>query len=180
MSNEVIIDGCNVAECKNFDEEMTKYNVYDCCEMEGFPRFCKGYECYFKQLKRLKAEKQDLINYFELREGGMLEDIQYWKNKAQYFYKELEQYKESKQASYEAMQREWNYAINTLRDVEAENEKLKKEVSDLNFYIDSYKITWEIDKYKQAFEEIRDLNNKTVKIPIITEKINEVLNNVDN
>ena len=40
----------------------------------------------------------------------------------------LEQYKKSKQASYEAMQEQWNYAINTLRDVEAENERLKEEL----------------------------------------------------
>lgn len=47
--------------------------------------------------------------------------------------------------------------------LKAENEKLKKEVSDLNFYIDNYKITWEIDKcnkYKQALEEVREIANE--------------------
>lgn len=42
------------------------------------------------------------------------------------------------------------------------------------------KLITENEKLKQALEEIRDLNNKTVKIPIITEKINEVLTDVGN
>jgi hypothetical protein len=114
--SEVIIDGVNVAECKR---RIGKNNY---CRY--FKRNCSenNYNCVWKQLQRAKSEKQDLINYYELREGGMLDEIQHWKNKAQEFYKELEQYKKSKQASYETMQTEWNNAVNTLRDVEAENE----------------------------------------------------------
>ena len=56
---------------------------------------------------------------------------------------ELEQYKKSKQASYENMQEQWNNAINENRLLKAalknknfvaiaeENEKLKKEIKDL-------------------------------------------------
>lgn len=89
------------------------------------------------------------------------------------------------------MQEQWNYAVNTLRDVEAENEKLKekynaalknnanltelqfeneklkKEVEGLNFYINEYKIAWEIDKlnkYKQALEVIKvDFINQSAR-----------------
>lgn len=88
--SEIIIDGCNVAECEFFG----KYNV--CKAYVNMPKPCGceyNPDCYFKQLQRAKAE--------------------------------LEQYKKSKQASYEAMQREWNKAVNELRDVEAENERLK-------------------------------------------------------
>lgn len=139
--SEVIIDGCNVAECKYYVEDNgiiapdgTPERTSLCTSPE---KSCENSDCcvcnpncYFKQLQRAKAEKQDLINYYELREGGMLEDIQYWKNKAQEFYKELEEYKKSKQASYENMQAEWNKAVNELRDVKAENEKLKLMLSE--------------------------------------------------
>lgn len=131
-SNKVIIDGVNVAGCEHLwkdnsviDLNFCKINFDNNYFSNGIPccdKCNKHPNCYFKQLQRAKAEKQDLINYYELREGGMLDEIQHWKNKAQEFYKELEQYKKSKQASYETMQTEWNNAVNTLRDVEAENE----------------------------------------------------------
>ena len=66
MENEVIIDGCNVAECKFFIKEY----------IEDFPddngvrieRFCAieqkqchdKVNCYFKQLQREKAENKKL------------------------------------------------------------------------------------------------------------------------
>lgn len=146
---EIIIDGCNVAECPFYqyqtpDDYKMKYPESGDCEIgmagylfdydrinEELEKECiSNHNCFFKQLQRAKAEKQDLINYFELREGGMEEDIQYWKNKAQEIYKELEQYKKSKQASYEAMQIEWNNAVNELRYFEAENERLKLMLSE--------------------------------------------------
>lgn len=98
MSNEVIIDGCNVAKCYSIS---TDYKNRYVCESTSismkYNHFCnENPNCYFKQLQRAKAE--------------------------------LEQYKKSKQASYEAMQIEWNKAVNELRDVKAENEKLKAEL----------------------------------------------------
>lgn len=62
MSNEVIIDGVNVAECKNFSCGI--------CEEENkiprttghFTADCAFYpNCYFKQLQRLKAKKQEKV-----------------------------------------------------------------------------------------------------------------------
>ena len=44
---------------------------------------------------------------------------------------ELEQYKKSKQASYEVMQREWNAAINEYRKIIIENEKLKNALEEI-------------------------------------------------
>ena len=58
---------------------------------------------------------------------------------------ELEQYKKSKQASYETMQREWNKA--TL-----ENRKLKLERKGLKKQLDLYK-TW----YRAKHDDIRNL-----------------------
>ena len=78
-----------------------------------------------------------------------------------------------------------------LKRLEAENEKLKKEVENLNFYINEYKIVWEIEKkekYKQAFEDIKKLAELEViifdgkalfptNIQRIIDIINEVLEN---
>lgn len=74
MSNEVIIDGCNVAECKhlwkdnsvielnfcriNFDNNYFS-NGIPCCD-----KCNKHPDCYFKQLQRAKAElEQYKIKY---------------------------------------------------------------------------------------------------------------------
>lgn len=45
---------------------------------------------------------------------------------------ELEQYKKSKQASYETMQTEWNEAINEVSQLKKENEELKKRNKNLD------------------------------------------------
>lgn len=171
----IIIDGVNVAECKHFDDG-------DCLNPAETVLSCESQtDCLFKQLQRAKAEKQDLINYYELREGGMLEDIQYWNNKAQELNKKFEEYKKSKQASYESMQKEWNFAINTLRDVEAENERL--EANKKIVLKNGKTISKMCSKYRQALEDIREnLNNSCwesadigIRNRILT-KINEVLN----
>lgn len=101
------------------------------------------------QLQHAKAEKQDLINYYELREGGMLEDIQHWKNKAQEFSKEFEQYKKSKQASYESMQIEWNKAVNELRDLKAMQIERNTEINEVRKMLSC----WCID-FMDKIEEI--------------------------
>lgn len=50
-----------------------------------------------------------------------------------------------------------------IQELINENEKLKAEVEDLNFYIDSYKQVWEVDKYRKAQEEIKKLLKKLEK-----------------
>lgn len=78
--------------------------------------------------------------------------------------------------------------------LQAKNEELEKENADLKFYIDSYRQTWELDKYKQALEEVREIAKlhqyfnpeileikgnigqiQDLKMTEIYEKINEVL-----
>lgn len=52
------------------------------------------------------------------------------------------------------------YSAEDILYLQEENENLKKAVSDLKFYINSYKIIWEIDKkekYKQALEDVREI-----------------------
>ena len=59
MSDKVIID-VDVSECTHFDKDNHQRKVFDCYEIEGFPNFCKGDNCYYKQLQRLKAENEKL------------------------------------------------------------------------------------------------------------------------
>ena len=91
---------------------------------------------------------------------------------------ELEQYKKSKQASYESMQIEWNKVVNELRDIKSENkiefkqyyklenEKLKTENEELNNKIEKIKSRFSSTKkankqYKKEIEELKHwLENK--------------------
>ena len=69
MSNEVIIDDCNVTECEFYDD--LECNAY--CQEYWEPQdntkdFCKEHpNCYFKQLQRLKDNYkqafEDIIKY---------------------------------------------------------------------------------------------------------------------
>lgn len=129
MSNEVYIDGVNVAECKH-------HLSTDYCEIQLMFQnnnfklpygkhlecyLCKN--CYFEQLQRKTKECENAIHNWQFSEK-LYSEIK----------TELEQYKKSKQASYESMQREWNNAVNTLRDVDAENEKLKQALEEVEKY----------------------------------------------
>ena len=105
MYKPIIIDGVDVSECEFYTDRLYTNCKSGC---SAYADDCKSeyrQNCYYKQLQRLKAENE-----------------------------KLKQYKQSKQASYETMQTEWNKAINESRDVKAENEK-----------------------YKQALEEVREL-----------------------
>ena len=148
MNDEIIIDGVNVAECYFYynGECRCELNCIDLYENKTIIELaqrspehnymeCKPSEnCYFKKLKRLEAEKQDLIDYFELRESGMQEDIQYWKNKAQELYKQLEKYKAENEKLREHLKKWQKFLSKGYCDCEvneslrAENEKLKKEI----------------------------------------------------
>jgi flagellar biosynthesis chaperone FliJ len=49
MTEEIIIDGVNVAGCANLDSLICNCGV-----------ICKGRDCYYKQLKRLEQENKEL------------------------------------------------------------------------------------------------------------------------
>ena len=56
MSEEIIIDGVNVAECPHRKKEVTFMNVIKCYNYGA----CEGVNCLYKQLKRLQAENEEL------------------------------------------------------------------------------------------------------------------------
>ena len=59
--DEVIIDGCNVAECKNFSCGICQEENKKPRTMEHINVDCAFYfNCYYKQLQRLKAKNEKL------------------------------------------------------------------------------------------------------------------------
>ena len=56
--DEVIIDGCNVAECGFYIPRITDLNC--ACDMESSCKCIENTNCYYKQLQLLKAENETL------------------------------------------------------------------------------------------------------------------------
>lgn len=50
---------------------------------------------------------------------------------------------------------------NLIEKLKTENEKLKKEIKDFEFYIDSYQLAFETKEYLKALEEIKEIVIKT-------------------
>ncbi len=155
--NKVIIDGCNVAECEhlwrdnsvidlhfcriNFDNNYFS-NGIPCCD-----KCNKHPNCYYKQLKRLEKD-------FENLREAMHKDFC-----SHYVLGECSQEHHENCVGKKQCIHDLEQIISNLK---AENEKLKAEVEDLNFYIDSYKQVWEVDKYRKALEEIRGIAKKGI------------------
>ena len=74
--SEVIIDGCNVAECEYYQIEANE--LYPKAQYCGSMRntFCENEpDCYFKQLQRAKAENEKLKETLnEIKERILLQD----------------------------------------------------------------------------------------------------------
>ena len=69
MSKEIILDGVNVAECRHlsFVEE-----DYCCdCQYEKYA-LCQNSDCYYKQLKRLQAENEELKKEINLYKNSIV------------------------------------------------------------------------------------------------------------
>ena len=59
----IIIDGVDVAGCKNFISVYTEdedVEINNCCTLTYTPCQFEKKDCYFKQLQRLKAENEEL------------------------------------------------------------------------------------------------------------------------
>ena len=58
MTEEIIIDGVNVAGCKNYCVVLK-----DMCAFGGTKRCSQIHNCYYKQLKHLEQENKENIHY---------------------------------------------------------------------------------------------------------------------
>ena len=67
MTEEIIIDGVDVAGCEYYSKQQLMYiatqptqKMKDCCLLSNSVNFCKNRVCYYKQLKRLEQENKEL------------------------------------------------------------------------------------------------------------------------
>lgn len=171
MTKEIIIDGCNVAECEyailpknQCPAKSMPYaketSCIACKEHNTKLNFCKNNpDCYFKQLKRLEKENEELK-------------------------KEFEQYKRYK-FLFEKAKKLKGKTDKWARNCLKENEDLKDTIKRFVCQAECYKHK-EAHKYKQTLEEIREIakdniNCESDKLPCpqsqdILNKINEILN----
>jgi len=66
MTREIIIDGVNVAGCANLDSLICNCGV-----------ICKGRNCYYKQLQRLKQENEMIINEYNKLQAEIIGDMEF-------------------------------------------------------------------------------------------------------
>lgn len=64
MTKEIIIDGCNVAECQYFNKV---FNEEPYCNIDEEHLYTCDSEpnCYFKQLQRLKKENEEILKQLD-------------------------------------------------------------------------------------------------------------------
>lgn len=120
---QIIIDSIDVSGCEFYKGYC---RIAALCDYSG--HLCEvTSNCYYKQLKRKEQECEELKIYIESNEQQVKEvetlvmDNDSLINGLDQLKAELEQYKKSKQASYEALQTKCN-------ELELENRKLKAEV----------------------------------------------------
>jgi chromosome segregation ATPase len=194
MSNEVIIDGVNVAECNRFCKT-DNYNETNKCWSDISESYSdckpKEYQCLFyveqieKQLQRLKAE----LTVQKAVAKGFSEGLA-----------QTEKLLEKAKAENEKLKKQINDAEkyidelqDALRDMEVQKDNIKnlKPIDITEFCKTAERVFDNSNKYKTALEEIRELVSEEIDktdkddelISIygsIYNKINEVLNDVDN
>ena len=172
MENEVIIDGCNVAECKFY----TNLKM-DCSLMPLQNLACsKNPNCYFKQLQRAKAENDTLhITISKLKADlSQAETSLYaWKAENEKLKSRNKLYKKIIKENIEKANNNFmiltaciqgNLTVDEVKEhakLNAKNDELKRKLK----------------SYKQALEEISEIAYTTdFDIVDIQKIVNEVLN----
>ena len=70
MTEEIMIDGVNVAGCNDFYKEWDNWSGKDNYRCQDFlSGVCAGNNCYYKQLKRLEQENKELKEYSQRMEN---------------------------------------------------------------------------------------------------------------
>ena len=151
--DKVIIDGVDVSECKNFIPvytEDTDIEINNCCTLTYTPCQFEKKDCYYKQLKRAKAE------IFELKESLKVfqrPDI----TKILTLYKVgdielLEQKCDRLQAENDNLKDDIDKQQLYVDSLEQENEQIKKDYAKL--HIDFAKCNEENERLKEEKQEL--------------------------
>jgi len=175
MTEEIIIDGVNVAECEFYYEG-------ECCQTnyknEIFTKRCKCSDklCYYKQLKRLEQERDKLIEFcIQLDKAKSEQHLQWQQRCTEIRNEDLKQIDELKQ---ENKQIKKDVQLFKCLDTFGESEcHCACRCLGNEFCEDADK---KINTYRSALEEIRNLVKghkiaDEVRLKSILDKIEEVL-----
>lgn len=153
MTEEIIIDGVNVAGC-NFRLEREEKQKCECCHATGFGVICdceNWHNCYYKQLKRLEQENAQLKNE---RTADLTKQL-----------KRLQAENEELKQEYKQAHEDFICSDTALRIANTELDELKQENEQLKALCDTYftcyrakhnDIEGNLFSYRKALEEIRD------------------------
>lgn len=168
---QIIIDGVDVRGC-NFTLERDGKIKCECCHATGFGVICdceSWKTCDYKNYKRKEQECEELKKIIDEAKNSKLDLKSFLVGEAvQNEYEQqldqlkaeneiLRQYKASKQASYESMQKEWNNAV-------LENRELHKTLTEIKEIVEQgVKIHDDIivsNQILQKISEVEDANRK--------------------
>ena len=163
MSEKIIIDGVNVAECSYYNEENKPY----CCEI--WDNECEAQNCYFKQLQRLKQENEELKKRCEdwametVKTQGIIDGCEIKIERLKQENKKLKEYKNEAKIEYENLLINRNDFAERAEKLEQENKELKEDINKRTHCIscqrelENCRLSITNAKYKQALEEIREV-----------------------
>lgn len=142
-------------ECEDLREELEwVHGIKDQLKAEN-KKMSKGYE---KLTEIVSPYIDDFTGYNEELKGFdivlCVKELMQQLDALETENEKLRQYKASKQASYETMQKEWNDAKNKVKQLKSENEHLSEKEEEARHYLK------EAFKLKQALQEIKDYCNK--------------------
>lgn len=137
---QIMIDGVDISECNFCDGKSS--DIPQCrIRLASFETTCKGYNCYYKQLKRLELKLKVTEADYEASEQEC-DELKKTINEAKNSKLDLKSFLVG-----EAVQDEYEYLIDTLK---AENNTLFKAIEEVNKI--NKKLKAENEKYKKAYE----------------------------
>ena len=184
-NNEIYIDGVNVAGCRYFQDGM----CYAEKDNEGYTDIeCNydNYDCYFKQLERIKPENKALY----VLKNSLCKMIDEDSEKIKSLEQENKELKEKYAHVLELAKTNADSNEYCLQELEKENKELKISNSNLDNQLHRTNEMMSncnnrLQKYRSALEEIREIakdiiendvyENSDVKAEKILTRINEVL-----
>lgn len=193
---QIIIDGCDVSGCPNFTFNEIEPNE-SICISEQSAMCINNKDCLYKKWKRKEQECEELVSKCNQLDkkckqqswdiGNLGYKIKNQRHEINNRLKQLNQlkaeneklrqYKASKQASYEEMQKRWN-------EVELENRKLKASLGEKNEFLEKLgisaagefkRIKHQIDKLVVENKELKAKSDQLTILGMDLKQNNEIL-----
>ena len=162
MTEEIIIDGVNVAGCTYFQQEDDEYTC-GAEECNGAVVGCRACDnCYYKQLKRLEQENKDLKKQIESDKGLITVG-----GKQQYEY--LQKIDELEQENKELQEYKIEHKYSN-----AEYRQEREAVIQLSYYRNKYRSA--LEEIREIAEKYKDMEGCRIPLGAIKMTVDEVLN----